>query len=77
MTQAAVLKQIGELERLAAHILELKRRVRPRRPIVIEFSGSPKSGKNYSDQFARHISSAQWFSHSRSHRASKCVSHSE
>jgi len=30
---------------LAAKILALKRRVRPRRPIVIEFSGSPKSGK--------------------------------
>lgn len=38
-------RRIQELERLAAKILELKRRVRPRRPIVIEFSGSPKSGK--------------------------------
>lgn len=45
MTQVKIEKQIVELERLATHILELKRRVRPRRPIVIEFSGSPKSGK--------------------------------
>lgn len=45
MTDAAILRQINELERLASQILELKRRVRPRRPIVIEFSGSPKSGK--------------------------------
>lgn len=45
MTDAAILKQINELERLASQILELKRRVRPRRPIVIEFCGSPKSGK--------------------------------
>lgn len=42
---AVILRQINELERLASQILELKRRVRPRRPIVIEFSGSPKSGK--------------------------------
>lgn len=45
MKEAEVLKRISELEKLAADILQLKRRVRPRRPIVIEFSGSPKSGK--------------------------------
>lgn len=45
MTSAEIERRIQELERLASKILELKRRVRPRRPIVIEFAGSPKSGK--------------------------------
>ncbi|QDB99783.1 NUDIX hydrolase [Mesorhizobium sp. 8] len=45
MVTAETARRIQELERLAARILALKRRVRPRRPIVIEFSGSPKSGK--------------------------------
>lgn len=45
MVSAETQRHIQELERLAAKILELKRRVRPRRPIVIEFAGSPKSGK--------------------------------
>ncbi|WP_155256224.1 hypothetical protein [Mesorhizobium loti] len=45
MVSAETAKRIQELEKLAARILVLKRRVRPRRPIVIEFSGSPKSGK--------------------------------
>lgn len=44
--EADVLRQIGELERLAASVLDKKRRLRPRRPIVIEFAGSPKSGKS-------------------------------
>lgn len=38
-------RRIEAIERLAGKVLELKRRVRPRRPIVIEFAGSPKSGK--------------------------------
>jgi len=38
-------KKIKELEELADQILELKRKSRPRRPIVIEFCGTPKSGK--------------------------------
>lgn len=45
MVSAETQKRINELEKLAARILVLKRRVRPRRPIVIEFAGSPKSGK--------------------------------
>lgn len=45
MNNAETQKRINELEKLAGRILALKRRVRPRRPIVIEFSGSPKSGK--------------------------------
>lgn len=44
--EAHVLAQIAELEKLANAVLEKKRRLRPRRPIVIEFSGSPKSGKS-------------------------------
>lgn len=44
--EATILKQIVELERLAASVLDKKRRLRPRRPIVIEFAGSPKSGKS-------------------------------
>lgn len=39
-------RQIVELEKLASEVLEIKRRSRPRRPIVIEFSGSPKAGKS-------------------------------
>jgi predicted NUDIX family phosphoesterase/thymidylate kinase len=38
-------KNILELEELAAHIIKLKKSVIPRRPIVIEFCGSPKAGK--------------------------------
>lgn len=45
MNKVETERRIVELERLASKILELKRRVRPRRPIVIEFAGSPKSGK--------------------------------
>lgn len=45
MNEIEIEKKIEQLEKLASKILELKRRVRPRRPIVIEFSGSPKAGK--------------------------------
>ncbi len=37
--------QIEELEKLAAEVLSLKKQLRQRRPIVIEFCGSPKAGK--------------------------------
>ncbi len=37
---------IRNLEGLAAKVLELKNKSIPRRPIVIEFCGSPKSGKS-------------------------------
>jgi predicted ATPase len=37
--------KIKELESLAKTVLDLKNEVIPRRPIVIEFCGSPKSGK--------------------------------
>ena len=37
--------QIAELEKQAAQVLEAKKSVRPRRPIVLEFCGSPKAGK--------------------------------
>ena len=37
--------QIQELEKLAAEVLSLKKQLRQRRPIVIEFCGSPKAGK--------------------------------
>lgn len=36
---------IDELQRLAEEVLELKQKHRQKRPIVIEFSGSPKAGK--------------------------------
>lgn len=36
---------IKELEELAAEVLQLKKTSIPRRPIVIEFCGSPKAGK--------------------------------
>lgn len=45
-SQVLVDRQIIELERLAQQVLEIKRRSRPRRPIVIEFAGSPKAGKS-------------------------------
>lgn len=37
--------QIYELEKLASEVLSLKKQYRQRRPIVIEFCGSPKAGK--------------------------------
>lgn len=39
-------RNISELEKLAAQIIGLKKTVLPRRPIVIEFCGSPKAGKS-------------------------------
>ena len=39
---------ILDLQRLASQVLELKNKYRQRRPIVIEFCGSPKSGKTSS-----------------------------
>lgn len=38
--------QISQLEKLAEVVLAAKRKTLARRPIVIEFSGSPKSGKS-------------------------------
>lgn len=38
-------KQIARLEKLAAEVLKLKKDSRPKRPVIIEFCGSPKSGK--------------------------------
>lgn len=40
-----VLGHIRKLEEQATEVLKLKKESRPRRPIVIEFCGSPKSGK--------------------------------
>ncbi len=39
-------ERIKELEKLAAEILELKQERKLRRPLLIEFCGSPKSGKS-------------------------------
>lgn len=44
-TQNERKKMIRELQKLAEEVLELKQTHRQKRPIVIEFSGSPKSGK--------------------------------
>lgn len=43
-----IVRSLGkrELARLAAHILQLKRRSRPTKPLIVEFCGSPKSGKS-------------------------------
>ena len=46
MDNEKTLKEILELEKLAAEILVLKNEFRQRRPIFIEFCGSPKSGKS-------------------------------
>jgi predicted NUDIX family phosphoesterase len=46
MTNALEERQIATLERKAEQVLRLKRKTLPRRPIVIEFAGSPKSGKS-------------------------------
>ena len=47
MTSPALVdRQIIELEKLAQQVLEIKRRSRPRRPIAIEYAGSPKAGKS-------------------------------
>lgn len=39
------MESLKSLERLAKSVLELKSKTRPRRPIIVEFSGSPRSGK--------------------------------
>lgn len=44
--QADAIKRITQLEKKAEAVLAAKRRTLPRRPIVIEFSGTPKSGKS-------------------------------
>lgn len=38
--------KIQELEELAKLVLQAKKTARPRRPIVIEFCGTPKAGKS-------------------------------
>lgn len=38
-------EQIEQLEKMASEVLSLKKQQRQRRPIVIEFCGSPKAGK--------------------------------
>ncbi len=43
---AEITSQIGQLEKVAEAVLNAKRKTLARRPIVIEFSGSPKSGKS-------------------------------
>jgi ribosome biogenesis GTPase A len=50
-----ILSIIKNLEKLAAKVLELKNKSIPRRPIVIEFCGSPKSGKS-SCKFTQFVS---------------------
>lgn len=44
--QKKILQIIEQLENLAENVLKLKRSSIPRKPIVIEFCGSPKSGKS-------------------------------
>jgi len=46
ISQTEKLKIIQELEKLAEKVLALKKESVPRRPIVIEFCGSPKAGKS-------------------------------
>jgi len=46
LSDQEVTENIKELEDLAQTILELKKNSRPRRPIFIEFCGTPKSGKS-------------------------------
>lgn len=41
-------ENIAKLEKLAQEVLQLKNIHRQRRPIVIEFCGSPKAGKTSS-----------------------------
>jgi predicted NUDIX family phosphoesterase/thymidylate kinase len=46
VSEAEKSKIIQELEKLAERVLALKKESVPRRPIVIEFCGSPKAGKS-------------------------------
>jgi len=45
MVDVKKLNDIIDMEKIAADVLFLKNDMRQRRPIVIEFCGSPKSGK--------------------------------
>lgn len=45
-SQNELRKHIQALEKAAAEVLTMKKNSRPKRPIIIEFSGSPKSGKS-------------------------------
>lgn len=46
MPEDEILRRIIALEEKAGAVLRAKRDVRPRRPIIIEFCGTPKSGKS-------------------------------
>lgn len=46
LNEFEILQQVNELENKADRILKAKRKSLARRPIVIEFSGTPKSGKS-------------------------------
>jgi len=46
MNKIEISQNIKQLENIASSILILKKKNRPRRPIIIEFCGSPKSGKS-------------------------------
>jgi len=46
MTDREILVNINKLEKKAGRILDKKRSTIPRRPIIIEFCGSPKAGKS-------------------------------
>ena len=54
-------KLIKELQKLAEEVLALKQEHRQKRPIVIEFSGSPKAGKTSCIKFFRIIFEEKWF----------------
>lgn len=45
-TEAEIHETITKLEEMAETLLKAKREVRPRRPIIIEFCGTPKAGKS-------------------------------
>lgn len=45
-TNDDVNQKISDLEKIACEILELKKQNRLRRPLIVEFCGSPKSGKS-------------------------------
>lgn len=45
ISEDEVVRRINALEDKAGAVLRAKREVRPRRPIIIEFCGTPKSGK--------------------------------
>ena len=45
MERKQQIKPIEDLEKLASDVLLLKEKIKLRRPILIEFCGSPKAGK--------------------------------